>query len=91
MSATIGTFDGLHDRRQGRGRFLVGAGDPHDIGAGLLQLADLGDGRRRVGGQRVGHRLHRDRRIAADRHRADMDLPALAPAECRDRGERSCS
>ena len=56
---------------------------------GFLGSADLRDGRRRVGGQRVGHRLHGDRRVAADRHRADMDLPALAAREYRDRGECS--
>jgi hypothetical protein len=32
-----------------------------------------------VAGQRVGHGLHRDRRVAADRHLADHDLAALAP------------
>ena len=32
-------------------------------------------------GQRVGHGLHGDRRVAADRHLADMDLPALAPLD----------
>jgi hypothetical protein len=43
------------------------------------QRADLRDRRRDVAGQRVGHRLHGDRRVAADRHIADHDLAALAP------------
>ncbi len=36
---------------------------------------DLRDSRRDVGGQRVGHGLHGDRRVAADRHPADKNLP----------------
>ena len=71
----------LHDGRQGRGRFLVGAGDAHDIGAGRLQLANLRDRRRGIGRQGVRHRLHRDGRIAADGHLAYVDLPALAPVD----------
>ncbi len=59
-------------------RFLVRARDAHDIGAGLLKALDLLDRRLDVMGQRIGHRLHRDRRVAADRHLADMDLPTLA-------------
>ena len=31
-----------------------------------------------VGGQRVGHRLDGDRRVAADRHGPDHDLPRFA-------------
>src|SRR6185312_1909294 len=57
--------------------FLVRAGDAHDIGAGPLQRLDLSYRRLDVMRQRVGHRLDGDRRIAADRHRADVDLPTL--------------
>mgnify|MGYP003694467945 CR=1 FL=1 len=39
---------------------------------------DLRDGGRDVGGVGVGHRLHDDRRAAADRDTADHDLPRAA-------------
>ena len=45
---------------------------------GFLAAADLVDRRRRIRGQRVGHGLDRDRRIAADRHVADHDLAGFA-------------
>jgi len=61
------------------GRFDVGAGDANDVGAGLFQLADLIDRRRRVGRRRIGHRLDADRGVAADQDGADADLTALAP------------
>ena len=70
---------GPHDRRQGGGRVLVRAGDPHDIGAGLFQGPHLGDGRRRIAGHRVGHRLDRDRRVPTDLYGTDADLAAFAP------------
>ncbi len=72
---------GLGDGREGGGGVLVGAGHPHDIGARLLQLTDLIDGRRRVAGDGVGHRLNGDRRIAADRNGSHVDLPRLAPID----------
>ena len=52
--------------------------DPDDVAAGRGELGDLLQRRVDVGGQRRGHRLHRDRRVAADRDRADLDLPGLA-------------
>jgi hypothetical protein len=57
-------------------RFLIRAGDADNVGAGGFQRLDLGDCRRDIAGQGVGHRLHRDRRVAAHRHLADMDLAA---------------
>ena len=81
MSATIGTCDGAHDRFQRQRRFLVRAGDAHDVGARRLQRLDLADGRLDVGRQRVRHRLHGDRRVAADLHVADADLAALAAGD----------
>jgi len=66
----------LGDRAERRGGLLVGTGDPHDVCAGLLELADLVDGRGRIGGQRIGHRLDGDRRIATHLHGADADLAA---------------
>ena len=46
-----------------------------------LQRLDLLDRRLDVVGERVGHRLHGDRRVAADRHLADMDLAAGAAVD----------
>ena len=70
--------DGADDRLQRLGRVLVRHRDAHDIGARLLQCPDLPDRRRRVGGDRVGHRLDADRRVAADLDGADPDLAADA-------------
>src|SRR5690606_661880 len=67
-----------HDASESPRRILVGAGDTDDIGARDLRFADLADGPLDIGRQGVGHRLHADRSIAADRDRADPDLPALA-------------
>jgi hypothetical protein len=58
----------LGDRLERRRRFGVGAGDAHDVRAGFFQQADLADGGVGVSRQGVGHRLHGDRRIAADLH-----------------------
>ncbi len=90
----IGRFDGAlivevdvgHDRHAGRlddlvqrlRRILVGAGNPDDVDARFFAAADLLDRRVGVGGQRVGHRLHGDRRITTHRHGPDHDLPRLA-------------
>ena len=68
----------LGDGLEGRGGVLVGAGHAHDVRAGLLQLANLGDGRLRVRRQGVGHGLHGDGRIAAHLHRTHPDLAAGA-------------
>jgi len=66
----------LHDDRLQRLDVLLArdrAAD--DVGAGLGDLVDLLHRRRQVGGLGLGHRLHRDRRAAADRHLADEYLP----------------
>ncbi len=55
-----------------------------------LGAADLRDRRGHVGGRRVGHRLHGDRRVAADRHGADDRSGATCGARCAGRGD-SCS
>ena len=76
--------DDRHAARRGRSACSaavdldVGAGDADDVGAGLLAAADLVDRRLGVGGRRVGHRLHGDRRVAADGDVADHDLARLA-------------
>ena len=42
---------------------------------------DLRDGAGHVGGQRVGHGLHGDRRAVAHRHAADVDAARLPPGD----------
>src|SRR5690606_24922234 len=51
------------------------------VGPGVLAAADLVDRRRGVGRGGVGHRLHGDRRVAADRHVADHDLATRAAVD----------
>ena len=70
---------GADDLLQGRGRFRVGTGDADNVGPCFLAAADLVDRPPDVGGGGVGHRLHADRRVAADRHAADHDLARCAP------------
>ncbi len=72
---------GADDLLQGRGRFLVGAGDADDVHAHLLAAADLVDRRTHIMSRRVGHGLHRDGRAAADGDVADHDLAALAAGD----------
>jgi hypothetical protein len=62
------------DPAEGLGGVHVGHRDAHDVGAGGLELADLGHGGGHVQGVGVGHALHGDGGIAPDRHLADMDL-----------------
>ena len=64
---------------QSAGAVLVGAGYANDIGARLRRGIDLRQRAGNIGRQRVGHRLHRNRRVAADRNRSDHDLSALPP------------
>src|SRR5690606_31059760 len=66
------------DGAEGRSGVLVRTGDPDDVGPRLLQPTDLVDRRRGVGRGGVGHRLDRDRRVAADGDVSDHDLAALA-------------
>src|SRR5690606_622312 len=73
--------DLAHDLLERRRRLLVGAGNAHDVGADLLQRLDLRDRRLHVRGQGVGHRLNGDRRVAADRDGADVDLAAFAAVD----------
>ena len=69
----------LRDDRQRVGVVLARHRDPHDLAAGRRELGDLLKRRVDVGGQRDAHRLHRDRRVAADQDPADVDLPRHAP------------
>ena len=69
---------GAHDLAQRGGAFHIGARNADDIRARILAAADLVDRGDRIAGQRVGHRLHRDRRVAAHRNGADHDLARCA-------------
>jgi hypothetical protein len=66
------------DPRHGPCRVLGVDGDPDQLRAGPPQLLDLVRRRLGVGRVGVGHRLHDDRRVAADLHVADPDPNALA-------------
>ncbi len=67
------------DMRHGGGGFLAVDRDAHQFGAGARQRCDLGDGAFDIGGVGVGHRLHDDRRAAADGDIADHDLGGFMP------------
>ncbi len=67
------------DMRHGGGGLLAVDRDPHQFGPGARQGRDLGDGAVDIGGVGVGHRLHHDRRAAADGDIADHDLGGLTP------------
>ena len=72
-------------RHRGGGLVAVDR-DAHDLGAGVRQRRDLARGRLDVGGVGVGHRLHDDRRAAADGDAADIDrdrFVTLAQAHAR--------
>ncbi len=53
-----------HDLLHRRRAFDIGTGNADDVDAHLLAAADLIDRRPGVGGWRIGHGLHGDRRIA---------------------------
>ena len=56
----------------------IGARNADNIDACILAAADLVYRRHGITGQRVGHRLHRNRRIAANGDIADHDLAGRA-------------
>ena len=66
-----------HDLFERSARGLIRTRHAHDISARLFQLLDLLDSRLHVRRNRIRHRLHSNGRISADRHRSNMDLPAL--------------
>ena len=63
----------LLDVRHRRRRLVAVDGDAHDLGAGARERRHLPRGSLDVGGVGIGHRLHDDRRAAADHHAADID------------------
>ncbi len=67
------------DMRHGGGGFFAIDRDAHQFGAGARQRGDLGDRALDIGGVGVGHRLHHDRRTAADGDIADHDLGGFVP------------
>jgi hypothetical protein len=67
--------EALADARDLRSRFRAVHGDAYQLGACPRQHFDLPRGRLRIGGIGVGHRLHHDRRAAADEHLAHRDRP----------------
>ena len=75
----------LGDLGQGVRVVLRGTCHPDDVAARRGQLGDLLQRRVHVGGQRRGHRLHRDGGVSADEHLADLDLTGPAP-RCEHRG-----
>ena len=60
--------------RHGGGGLVAIDGDPHQFRTGAGQCRDLRDGALDIGGVGVGHRLHDDRRAAADLDAIDVDL-----------------
>ena len=69
--------------RHGGGALVAVDGDAHDLRAGAMQRRDLRDRLVDIGGVGVGHRLHDDRRAAADDHAADVDADRCAARERR--------
>jgi hypothetical protein len=88
MSAITGICDFVAIAGSASASSCAGAGDPHDVAARGGQLGDLLQRGVDVGGQRGGHRLHRDRRLAAHANLADLDLSGLAAR--RQHGWRGC-
>ncbi len=74
MSAMIGIGDCSDDRLERLDVLLAGHRDAHDVGARLGDLRNLFHRRREIRGLGLGHGLHRDRRAAADRDGADVNL-----------------
>ena len=63
-----------HDFFQRLRAFHIRYRHPHNISARISSSLNLRDGRFDIGGQRVRHRLHSDRRIPPDRHISHHDL-----------------
>jgi hypothetical protein len=70
---------GPNDRLERSSCIFVRAGYANDIATSFLNLADLINRGARVAGDRVGHGLHADWRIAANHNWPDVDLLGLSP------------
>ena len=70
-----------HNLFQRGGGFHIGTGNADDINPGLFTPPDLVNRRLCVGRERVGHRLHRHRRVAPDGDVAHHDLAAFAAGD----------
>ena len=77
----------LGDLGQRVGVVLAGARHADDVAAGGGELRDLLERRVDVGGQRGGHRLDRDRRVAPDPDGPHLDLAGLAAGRQHGRGK----
>ncbi len=71
---------GVADMRHGGGGLVAIDGDAHQFGARARQRRDLFHRAGDIGGVGIGHRLHHDRRAAADGDIADHDLRGFMPA-----------
>ena len=69
-----GHIGGADNLLQRGGALHIRAGHPNDIDACILAAADLVNRCGSIAGKRVRHRLHRNRRIAADRDITNHDL-----------------
>ena len=69
----------IADVRHGGSGFLAIDRDAHHFRSGARQRRDLRDRAIDIGGVGVGHRLHDDRRTAADGDIADHDLGGFMP------------
>ena len=74
-----------HDLGQALGRLRLVAGAAHDVAPGAGERVDLLQRALDVGRLGDRHRLHRDRRVAADGDRADVDLAGRPAASVRGR------
>ena len=81
----IGRTDNLFQRRCA---LNIGARYADDINTSIFAAADLVDGCACVTGQRVGHRLHRNRGIAANGDFTDHDLAGLTARDIAPRAYR---
>ena len=77
-----------HNLAQRAGAALVGGRDPHDIRTNIGSADHLIQRRAHIRTIGIGHRLDRDRRIAAHRHIAHHDLTRFAAVNIAPRTDR---
>ena len=69
--------EALADLRDRSSTLITIDGDAHQLRAGPVKGGNLCNGRIDIGRIGIGHRLHDDRRTAADHHAADIDANRL--------------